>query len=120
MQELAEQFALTDKEVTLINRASTGFGEKTLTPTITDRVEKLYTDHGVHLALNEMVTELHKLIRVSRLQPIKATIPRILQFYVPLPSEHGSAKYHLDTLPNGAVITNAYMQTSDPTFSRCW
>lgn len=57
--ELAEQYAVTDKQVTLIDGLPRVLA-KNFDATITDRVEKLYTDHGVHLALGEMVTSFAK------------------------------------------------------------
>ncbi len=115
--ELAEQFALTDKEVTLIDGLPRVLA-KNFDATITDRVEKLYTDHGVHLALNEMVTEFAQADQGIKVTTNKgdytADIAILCTGFRP---NTDLLKDHLDTLPNGAVITNAYMQTSDPTFS---
>lgn len=54
--ELAEQFALTDMLLTLIDGLPRVLA-KNLAATITDRVACLTTDHGVHLALKAMVLE---------------------------------------------------------------
>lgn len=112
--ELAEQFALTDKEVTLIDGLPRVLA-KNFDATITDRVEKLYTDHGVHLALNEMVTEFAQADQGIKVTTNKgdytADIAILCTGFRP---NTDLLKDHLDTLPNCAVITNAYMQTSDP------
>lgn len=80
--ELAEQFALTDKEVTLIDGLPRVW-RKTLTPLSRIALKSFTPITGFTWHSMRWLPSSHKLIRVSRLQPIKATIPRILQFYVP-------------------------------------
>ncbi|RND56064.1 FAD-dependent oxidoreductase [Lacticaseibacillus paracasei] len=113
--ELAEQYALTDKQVTLIDGLPRVLA-KNFDATITDRVEKLYTDHGVNLALGEMVTGFDQgtdgeMTVTTDKGSYTADIAVLCTGFRP---NTELLKDHLETLPNGAVITDAYMQTSDP------
>ena len=113
--ELAEQYALTDKQVTLIDGLPRVLA-KNFDATITDRVEKLYTDHGVNLALGEMVTGFDQgtdgeMTVTTDKGGYTADIAVLCTGFRP---NTELLKDHLETLPNGAVITDAYMQTSDP------
>ena len=113
--ELAEQYAVTDKQVTLIDGLPRVLA-KNFDATITDRVEKLYTDHGVHLALGEMVTSFAKndqgeTVVTTDKGTYTADIAILCTGFRP---NTDLLKDHLDTLQNGAIITDAYMQTSDP------
>lgn len=113
--ELAEQYALTDKQVTLIDGLPRVLA-KNFDANITDRVEKLYTDHGVNLALGEMVTGFTQgtdgeMTVTTDKGSYTADIAVLCTGFRP---NTELLKDHLETLPNGAVITDAYMQTSDP------
>ena len=113
--ELAEQYALTDKQVTLIDGLPRVLA-KNFDATITDRVEKLYTDHGVNLALGEMVTGFDQgtdgeMTVTTDIGSYTADIAVLCTGFRP---NTELLKDHLETFPNGAVITDAYMQTSDP------
>lgn len=113
--ELAEQYALTDKQVTLIDGLPRVLA-KNFDANITDRVEKLYTDHGVNLALGEMVTGFTQgtdgeMTVTTDKGNYTADIAVLCTGFRP---NTELLKDHLETLPNGAVITDAYMQTSDP------
>lgn len=113
--ELAEQYAVTDKQVTLIDGLPRVLA-KNFNATITDRVEQLYTDHGVHLALGEMVTSFTKndqgeTVVTTDKGTYTADIAILCTGFRP---NTDLLKDHLDTLQNGAIITDAYMQTSDP------
>lgn len=113
--ELAEQYALTDKQVTLIDGLPRVLA-KNFDATITDRVEKLYTDHGVNLELGEMVTGFDQgtdgeMTVTTDKGSYTADIAILCTGFRP---NTELLKDHLETLPNGAVITDVYMQTSDP------
>lgn len=112
--ELAEQYAVTGKKVTLIDALPRVLA-KNFDQTITDRVETEYREHGVHLALNQKVTsftDAGEQITVKTDQDsYTADIAVMAAGFRPATE---LLKDKVDMIANGAIVTNDYMQTSDP------
>lgn len=113
--EIAEQFSVTGKKVTLID----GFDRvlpKNFSPVITDRLEAAFQDNDVTLALQQLVTGFEDAtdggIRVTTNQgAYEADIAVLGIGFLP---NTDLFKGQVDMLPNGAILTNAYMETSLP------
>ncbi|MFL2030218.1 FAD-dependent oxidoreductase [Loigolactobacillus zhaoyuanensis] len=112
--ELAEAYAITDKRVTLID-ALPHVLAKNFDKNISERIEQDYQDHGVELALNEKVTSF-----VDDGQQVTVTTDKgtytadIAILCIGFRPNTSLLKNQLDMLPNGAIITDDYMQTSIP------
>lgn len=112
--ELAEQYALSGKQVILID-AFDRLLAKNFDANITDRVEQLYADHQTELALNQKVTEF-----ATKDNQIQVTTDRgtytadIAVLAVGFRPRTDLLTGQVDMLANGAVITDAYMQASRP------
>ncbi len=111
--ELAEAYSKTGHDVTLvdgIDRVMSKYFDKEFT----DVIEKDYTDHGVKLALGQQVTE----ISGSNPTIVKTTKGEyesdLVILCVGFRPNTSLFKGKLNMTPNGALITNDYMQTSDP------
>lgn len=112
--ELAEQYALSGKKVTLIDAFDRVLA-KNFDQDITDRVEQLYTDNGTHLALGQKVTGFTttgKGITVATNQGTYTADIAVLA--VGFRPRTELLRGQVDMLANGAVITDAYMQSSRP------
>ena len=111
--DLAEAYSRTGHEVTLIDGAPRVM-PKYFNDEMTNIVEKDFTDHGVKLALDEAVQEI-KGEDVITVTTDKGTYETDLVILcVGFRPNTALFKDKLDMLPNGALITNEYMQTSDP------
>ncbi|GAA6114142.1 FAD-dependent oxidoreductase [Apilactobacillus apinorum] len=111
--ELAEAFSNHGHETTLINSddhvLSKYFDKK-----FTDKIEELYTDHNVKLELGVRVDKFSgddELTLSTSDHDIKADMAILCVGFQPN-SELLSGK--VDMTDNGAIITNEYMQTSNP------
>lgn len=110
--ELAEQLSLIDKKVTLIDGLdrvlANNFDQK-----ISEKVEAEYRNHGVTLALGQMVQgfeENGNQITVKTDQgSYTADIAILALGFAPRTELFQN---QVDMLPNGAIITNEYMETS--------
>lgn len=110
--ELAEQLSLIDKKVTLIDGLdrvlANNFDQK-----ISEKVEDEYRNHGVTLALGQMVQgfeENGNQITVKTDQgSYTADIAILALGFAPRTELFQN---QVDMLPNGAIITNEYMETS--------
>ncbi|KRM93182.1 NADH dehydrogenase [Lentilactobacillus senioris DSM 24302 = JCM 17472] len=111
--ELAEAYSRTGHEVTLIDGADRVM-PKYFNKEMTDIIEKDYTDNGVKLGLGESVEEISgdDTITVKTNKGVYETDLVIL--CVGFRPNTSLFKGKLDMLQNGALITNDYMQTSDP------
>ncbi|QEA30919.1 FAD-dependent oxidoreductase [Secundilactobacillus malefermentans] len=112
--ELAEQFAVTGKKVTLIDGLDTVLA-KNFDSEISDRVAKDYTDNGVTLAMGEMVKSFSNdgdQITVTTTKGSYTADLAVLSAGFRPRTELMKGK--LDMLDNGAIITDEYMQTSNP------
>ncbi|BDR59011.1 FAD-dependent oxidoreductase [Xylocopilactobacillus apicola] len=110
--EIAEQLSLINKEVTLIDGLdrvlANNFDQK-----VTDRIEDEYRNHGVKLALGEMVKSFNEENDQVTVETDKgsytADIAVLAIGFLPRTDLFTDK---LDMLPNGAIITNEYMETS--------
>lgn len=110
--ELAEQLSLIDKKVTLIDGLdrvlANNFDQK-----VSEKVEAEYRNHGVTLALGQMVQEFEEngdQITVKTNQgSYTADIAILALGFAPRTELFQN---QVDMLPNGAIITNEYMETS--------
>ncbi|GEK29044.1 FAD-dependent oxidoreductase [Furfurilactobacillus siliginis] len=111
--ELAEQYALTGKEVTLVDGLPRVLA-KNFDSDITERVEKEYTDHGVKLALGEMVKSFSGDDKVTVTTDKGSYTADIAILCTGFRPHTELMKGKVDMLPNGAIITDEYMRTSNP------
>lgn len=118
--ELAEAFQMNGKEVVLID-GEKRIMPKYLDPEFTNIAEKSFMDHGVTLALGQKVlgfkTEGNK---VTHIMTDKDTFEADL-IIMCIGFRPNTVLYqnHLKTAPNGALIVNEYMQTSNPDVYAC-
>ncbi|WP_264229484.1 FAD-dependent oxidoreductase [Acholeplasma laidlawii] len=118
--ELAEAFELLGKEVVLID------GEERIMPKYLDEeftyhAQKAFTDNGVKLALGEKVDSfITSNELVTHIKTNKATYETDLVIMcIGFKPNDTLYKGILETTPNGALITNEYMQTSNPDVFAC-
>ena len=118
--ELAEAFELLGKEVVLID------GEERIMPKYLDEeftyhAQKAFTDNGVKLALGEKVDSfITSNDLVTHIKTNKATYETDLVIMcIGFKPNDTLYKGVLETTPNGALITNEYMQTSNPDVFAC-
>src|SRR5690554_4404080 len=118
--ELAEAFELLGKEVVLID------GEERIMPKYLDEeltyhAQKAFTDNGVKLALGEKVDSfITSNELVTHIKTNKATYETDLVIMcIGFRPNDTLYKGILETTPNGALITNEYMQTSNPDVFAC-
>lgn len=112
--ELAEQYALAGRQVTLIDALPRVLAKNFDAP-ITDRVETLYREHGATLALGETVTgfaEAAEQLTVTTDQGSYTADMAVLAIGFRPHTE--LLQGQVDMLPNGAIVANDYMQSSDP------
>lgn len=111
--ELAEQLSLAGKKVTLIDGLPHVLA-KNFDPEIALRVEKDYQDHGVNLAMDEMVKSFSGDDQVT----VETTQGTYTADFAVLCAGFRPAtdllKGKVKMLPNGGIITDAYMRASDP------
>ncbi len=118
--ELAEAFQLMGKEVVLID-GETRIMPKYLDPEFTDLAEKAFTDHGVRLALGQKVQNfIHEDGVVTHIRTDKETFETDLVIMC-IGFRPNQKLYQgvLKTTPNGALIVNEYMQTSNESVYAC-
>lgn len=114
--ELVEAFEAYGKHVTFIE-GSDRVLNKYLDREFTDEVEQTLTNHGIQLALNEKVESFvgDDDGYVKSVQTSKATHDvDLVILCVGFRPQTELVKDELDTLSNGALLVNDYMQTSDP------
>ncbi len=111
--ELVESFEMMGKNVTLID-AMDRIMPKYLDKEFTDVAEKAFTDHGIQLALNQMVKSFEgengKVTKVvTNKEEIKADLVIMCIGFRP---NTELFKGQIDMLPNGAIVVDEYMRTS--------
>ena len=112
--ELVEAYQRQGKEVTLIDGLPRILN-KYLDTEFTDRVQQDFVDHGIKLALNQMVKGFSgdgDTVTVTTDQGEYTADMAIL--CVGFRPNTGLLKGKVDMNKNGSIITNDYMQTSDP------
>lgn len=114
--ELVEAFEAYGKDVTFIEGADRVLN-KYLDREFTDEVEQTLTAQGIRLALNEKVEAFsgNEAGEVTAIQTSKTTHDvDLVILCVGFRPQTELLKGELDTLENGALLVNDYMQTSDP------
>ncbi|GAF37787.1 FAD-dependent oxidoreductase [Lentilactobacillus farraginis] len=111
--ELAEAYSTTGHDVTLIDGADRVMS-KYFDRQFTDVVEQDYKDHGVTLALGQQVTGISGDDTVTITTTKGSYETDLVIMCVGFKPNTSLFKGKLEMLKNGALITNAYMQTSDP------
>ncbi|RRG18758.1 FAD-dependent oxidoreductase [Weissella viridescens] len=112
--ELAEQLSLAGKEITLIDALDRVLA-KNVSPKLSEIIANKYEDHGVTLAMNEKVVAFEDtaagiLVKTDQAE-YEADIAILGIGFAP---NTDLVADQLDTLPNGAIKTDKYMQTSMP------
>ncbi len=118
--ELAEAFELMGKDVVLID-GETRIMPKYLDPEFTNIAEKAFMDHGVHLALGQKVKEFkYQDGIVTHIVTDKETFETDLVIMcIGFRPNQKLYQGFLETTPNGALIVNEYMQTSNEDVYAC-
>ena len=112
--ELAEAFAVTKHQVTLID-GMPRILSKYLDANFTDRIEDNFRKHGVTLALNQFVQSFTSDDNGVTITTTKGKYHSDLAILcVGFRPNTTLFKDKLAMHPNGALVTNEYMQTSDP------
>lgn len=114
--ELVEAFAETGKDVTLIDGLDRILN-KYLDPEFTDVLENDLKERGVKLALNQTVEKFEKDDKgnVSKVFTSEGEFDADLVIMaVGFRPNAELVKGKIDTLPNGAIKVNEFMQTSNP------
>ncbi|GAB6092917.1 FAD-dependent oxidoreductase [Furfurilactobacillus curtus] len=110
--ELAEQYSLTDKEVTLIDALPRVLA-KNFDRDITDQVEQEYRDHDVKLALGEKVVSFSGEDQITVTTDKGSYTADIAVLCTGFRPRTELMKGKVDMLPNGAIITDDYMRSSN-------
>lgn len=113
--ELAEQFSESGIATTLIDGLDRVLANNFDKP-ITDIVEQRFADHGVTLALGQKVTAFRdnpdgSVTVVTEAGEYTAAFAILAMGFLP---NNDLVRGQLDTLPNGAIIVDEYMQASVP------
>lgn len=110
--ELAEQFSIEGKEVTLIDGLPKVLG-KNFDSEISSRVEKDYKDHNVKLAMNELVEGFSGDDQITVKTNKGSYTADYAILCVGFKPNTDLFKDQLKMLPNGAIVVDDYMQTSN-------
>ncbi|MBP5835732.1 FAD-dependent oxidoreductase [Candidatus Phytoplasma meliae] len=118
--ELAEAFALRNKEVILID-GEPRIMSKYLDKEFTDLAQQELTKHGVKLALGQRIagfTTKDDLVTRVKTDKDSFETEMVIMCISFKPNTHLFAQ-DLKTSPNGALVVNEYMQTSNPDVYAC-
>lgn len=118
--ELAEAFKMQGKEVVLID-GETRIMPKYLDPEFTDYAEKAFIDHGIKLALGQKVQGFRvEAGLVTQINTDKETFDtELVIMCIGFRPNNKLYANVLETTPNGALIVNEYMQTSNKDVYAC-
>lgn len=112
--ELVEAYQKQGKEVTLIDGLPRILN-KYLDKEFTDRVEQDFVDHGIKMALNQMVQGFSDDGKEVTVKTDKGSYTADMAILcVGFRPNTGLLKGKVDMNANGSIKTNDYMQTSDP------
>lgn len=113
--ELVEAFQMNGKEVTLIDSMDRILN-KYLDSDYTDRIEASLEEHGIKLALGQTVTRFEgEQGKVSKVITSSGEYETDLVILcIGFRPNTDLLKGQVDMLPNGAIIVNKYMQSSQP------
>ncbi|BDR55881.1 FAD-dependent oxidoreductase [Xylocopilactobacillus apis] len=110
--EIAEQLSVINKQVTLIDGLDRVLANN-FDQNITDRIETEYKNHGVKLALGEMVKGFKEDGDQITVETDKGSYTAdIAVLAIGFLPRTELFKDQVEMLPNGAIITNEYMETS--------
>ena len=111
--ELAEAFEMKSKNVTLID-AEDRIMAKYLDKDFTDIAEAEFTKRGVNLVLGQKVQKFEGDNKVSKVITDKGEFEAdLVVLCIGFAPNTNLVKGKLDTLPNGAIIIDEYMRTSE-------
>ena len=111
--ELAEAFEMKSKNVTLID-AEDRILAKYLDKDFTDIAEAEFTKRGVNLVLGQKVRKFEGDNKVSKVITDKGEFEAdLVVLCIGFAPNTNLVKGKLDTLPNGAIIIDEYMRTSE-------
>lgn len=111
--ELAEAFEMKSKNVTLID-AEDRIMAKYLDKDFTDMAEAEFTKRGVNLVLGQKVQKFEGDNKVSKVITDKGEFKAdLVVLCIGFAPNTNLVKGKLDTLPNGAIIIDEYMRTSE-------
>jgi NADPH-dependent 2,4-dienoyl-CoA reductase/sulfur reductase-like enzyme len=113
--ELVEAFEMNGKQVTLID-ANDRIMSKYLDPEFTDIAEHDFKDHGVTLALGQKVQRFEGTHgKVTKVITDRGVYPAdIVILCIGFRPNTILVKDQVNQLPNGAIIVDEYMRSSDP------
>ena len=111
--ELAEAFEMKNKNVTLID-AEDRIMAKYLDKDFTDIAEAAFTKRGVNLVLGQKVQKFEGDKKVSKIITDKCEFEAdLVVLCIGFAPNTNLVKGKLNTLPNGAIIIDEYMRTSE-------
>ena len=112
--ELAEAFRMKGKEITLID-AEPRIMSKYLDEPFTKKAEEAFTEHGITLALDQKVMGFEgQEGKVSKVTTDKGSYEAdLVVLCIGFRPNTKLIKDQLKTLPNGAILIDEYMQTSE-------
>ncbi|QOD86379.1 FAD-dependent oxidoreductase [Weissella viridescens] len=112
--ELAEQLSLAGKQITLIDALDRVLA-KNVSPKLSEIISSKYEEHGVTLAMNEKVVGFEDTADGIRVKTDRAEYEADIAILgIGFMPNTDLVADQLDTLPNGAIKTDKYMQTSLP------
>ncbi|KMK53890.1 NADH oxidase [Fructobacillus sp. EFB-N1] len=110
--ELAEQLSVNDKEVTLIDGLDRVLANNTA-PEFSSVFQKAYEDHGVKLALGQMVSGFEDTTDGIKVTTDKGTYEADIAILgIGFLPNTALFRDQVDMLPNGAIKVNKFMETS--------
>lgn len=112
--ELAEAFQKKGKDITLID-AESRIMSKYLDAPFTETAEKAFKDHGIHLALGELVQEFEGTEgKVTKVITNKGSYEAdLVVLCIGFKPNTTLVQGKLETLKNGAIVIDDYMRTSE-------
>ncbi|VEU83299.1 FAD-dependent oxidoreductase [Acholeplasma hippikon] len=118
--ELAEAFEMNGKEVVLVD-GETRIMPKYLDPEFTELAENQFTKHGIKLALGQKVKgfKTNGDIATHIITDKEAFEADLIIMCIGFRPNASLYQGQLDTTPNGAIIVNEYMQTSNKDVYAC-
>lgn len=112
--EIAEQFALSNKEVVLVDGADRVLANN-FTAEFTDRIEAKYQEHGVRLELDQFITGFEDTDNGIIVKTTKGEYEAdIAVLGIGFRPNTTLFEGQVDMLKNGAIITDKYMESSVP------
>lgn len=111
--ELAEAFQAHNKEVTIIDGMPT-IMNKYFDEPYTKRATELFTNNGINVVTDELVQSFTGTDQITVTTNKQVHTADIVVLAIGFKPNTYLLADQVDMLPNGAIITNEYMQTSNP------